>query len=172
MRGPIAKIGLYWHTLRFLKLSQIVGRLVFRFKRVSPDLSAPPALRSDTTSLIRVASRSPSLIGKGQFKLLNEHGDLAIDGWDNSDRNKLWRYNQHYFDDLNASKSNERSDWHRHLITSWIAENPPGLGSGWEPYPTSLRIVNWVKWSLLGGPLDNKMRHSLAVQTRWFERED
>ena len=29
-----------------------------------------------------------------------------------------------------------------------MAENPPGQGNGWEPYPTSLRIVNWIKWAL------------------------
>ena len=29
-----------------------------------------------------------------------------------------------------------------------MSENPPGQGNGWEPYPTSLRIVNWVKWLL------------------------
>ena len=28
----------------------------------------------------------------------------------------------------------------------WIAENPAPHGNGWEPYPLSLRIVNWIKW--------------------------
>jgi hypothetical protein len=25
-----------------------------------------------------------------------------------------------------------------------------GKGVGWEPYPTSLRIVNWIKWPFSG----------------------
>ena len=52
----------------------------------------------------------------------------------------------------------------------WVAENPPGVGPGWEPYPTSLRIVNWIKWALAGHALPPGCLHSLAVQTRWLCR--
>jgi uncharacterized heparinase superfamily protein len=38
----------------------------------------------------------------------------------------------------------------RELIDGWISENPSPQGLGWEPYPLSLRIVNWIKWSLSG----------------------
>src|SRR5207245_9148285 len=31
-------------------------------------------------------------------------------------------------------------------ITRWITEYPAPHGNGWEPYPLSLRIVNWIKW--------------------------
>ena len=34
----------------------------------------------------------------------------------------------------------------KQYITSWIDNNPPAIGNGWEPYPLSLRIVNWIKW--------------------------
>ena len=66
---------------------------------------------------------------------------------------------------------------HRHgwigtvtLLTRWVAENPPGAGNGWEPYPTSLRIVNWVKWALAGNTLPPECVQSLAVQARWLRR--
>jgi uncharacterized heparinase superfamily protein len=51
-------------------------------------------------------------------------------------------------------------------MTQWVRENPPAGGSGWEPYPASLRIVNWIKWSLAGNALPAECVHSLAVQTR------
>lgn len=124
-----------------------------------------------TAPLVLVPRRSPSLIGKEKFSFLEEQGDLEVDGWDNPERTKLWRYNQHYFDDLNALVAEERREWHRALIGRWIEENPPSLGSGWEPYPTSLRIVNWVKWALLSEPLSDKARHSLAVQARWLSNK-
>ena len=76
--------------------------------------------------------------------------------------------NLHYFDDFNAEGAVERLEWHRALIERWVAENPPGLGTGWEPYPTSLRIVNWIKWALFGNELKPEWRHSLAVQVRWL----
>ncbi|WP_335338113.1 heparinase II/III family protein [Thioalkalivibrio nitratireducens] len=76
---------------------------------------------------------------------------MAPRGWNDPRRDKLWLYNLHYFDDLNAVDADARAGWHRALIPRWIAENPPGQGNGWEPYPTSLRIVNWVKWALRQG---------------------
>jgi uncharacterized heparinase superfamily protein len=99
---------------------------------------------------------------------LNEVGSLEEFGWDGPSKEKLWRYNQHYFDDLVAQGASERAEWHRQLIASWIHDNPPAVGTGWEPYPTSLRIVNWVKWLLNGGEAPDGMVHSLTVQTRWL----
>ena len=52
----------------------------------------------------------------------------------------------------------------------WLNENPPGCGVGWEPYPTSLRIVNWIKWSLSGRSMSFYALSSLAVQARWLRR--
>ncbi|MBX9758773.1 MAG: heparinase II/III family protein [Beijerinckiaceae bacterium] len=110
------------------------------------------------------------MTGPGKFIFLNDAGDLAECGWDNPARGKLWRYNLHYFDDMNARNAETRSSWHAALIDDWIARNPTAQGTGWEPYPTSLRIVNWIKHALSGGVLADVALHSLAVQTRWLER--
>ncbi len=53
-------------------------------------------------------------------------------------------YNLHYFDWINARDSSD--DIAARWIMRWIAENPAPGGNGWEPYPLSLRIVNWIKW--------------------------
>jgi len=82
----------------------------------------------------------------------------------------LWLYNLHYFDDLNAADADSRTAWHASLVERWIAENPAGIGVGWEPYPLSLRIVNWVKWSLAGNELSDRAKHSLAVQARYLSK--
>ncbi|WP_202820866.1 heparinase II/III family protein [Rhizorhabdus dicambivorans] len=103
--------------------------------------------------------------------LLNARGSLAEDGWDNPDRPLLWRYNLHYFDDLTASEAPRRAAWHRALIAEWIAANRPDSGTGWQPYPLSLRIVNWIKWALAGNDLGNEALHSLAHQARALERK-
>jgi uncharacterized heparinase superfamily protein len=101
---------------------------------------------------------------------LSQDGDLQQVGWDGPEREVLWRYNQHYFDDLNAAEASRRAVWHRRLVHDWIRGNPPGQGIGWEPYPTSLRIVNWIKWFLSGNDLPAPCAHSLAVQARWLCR--
>ncbi|MCM0612639.1 alginate lyase family protein [Marinobacter sediminum] len=110
------------------------------------------------------------MLGPTHFRFLGEEGELEDIGWDGDVRSKLWRYNQHYFDDLNAKGAGDRADWHRHLLQRWVLDNPPADGSGWEPYPTSLRIVNWVKWALAGHSLPDECRESLAVQARWLSR--
>jgi uncharacterized heparinase superfamily protein len=119
---------------------------------------------------VQPAARTASVTEPGSFIFRGEAGSLGANGWDDPAKAKLWRYNQHYFDDLNAEGAETRRDWHIGLIARWIAENPPGVGTGWEPYPVSLRIVNWVKYALTGGPLDGAARHSLAVQVRWLTK--
>lgn len=113
---------------------------------------------------------SPSLVGPRQFVFLNQQGCLDELGWDGPQRDKLWRYNQHYFQDLNANDAHLRADWHRVLLSDWVDQNPPAAGTGWEPYPTSLRIVNWIKWALAGNDLPGACVNSLAVQARWLTR--
>jgi uncharacterized heparinase superfamily protein len=110
------------------------------------------------------------MTGPLDFTFLNEKGNLNEVGWDGPAREKLWRYNQHYFDDLNAQDGNERGSWHIQLIEKWIVENDPFVGTGWESYPTSLRIVNWIKWHLGGNQLSTSALQSLFIQLRWLNK--
>ena len=159
-----------WRTTRHLRFKQIYGRAWFKIVIPRPDCSPPPALRRTSGDWRLPACREPSLTGKDVFFFLNEEGSLAKNGWDDPSKPKLWRYNQHYFDDLNATGASAKVDWHLSIITNWIEKNLPGKGTGWEPYPTSLRIVNWVKWSLAGNSLPHTAVRSLATQARWLMR--
>lgn len=87
------------------------------------------------------------MLDANTFGFLNEtHTISTTSDWNNPTLAKLWLYNLHYFDDLNARDSQTRYNQHEVLIKRWINENPACSGNGWEPYPLSLRIVNWVKW--------------------------
>lgn len=111
------------------------------------------------------------MTGTCAFRFLGVERELADrTDWNHRDWPKLWLYNAHYFDDVAADGALDRREWHRALIARWVAENPPATGNGWEPYPASLRIVNWIKWSLAGNVLDDVARHSLAVQVRHLRR--
>lgn len=163
-----AEVGRYWQTLRHLRPVQFYGRLRFRLARPRPDFSAPPSRRVLNNPWHSPARRRPSLSGPSSFALLNQTAALADVGWDGPQCEKLWRYNQHYFDDLNACDAGARRAWHMDLLQSWVVENPPGAGTGWEPYPTSLRIVNWIKWALAGNALPPECIRNLVVQVRWL----
>lgn len=111
------------------------------------------------------------MLSSNRFKFLNQVNTLPNrGGWNNSGIEKLWLYNLHYFDDLNAIGASERLDWHKSLINRWISENRPTYGVGWEPYPTSLRLVNWVKWLLDGNTPPNSFLQSLVIQARWLAK--
>lgn len=151
-----------------MKPTQIWGRAWFRLHRPRPDLRAAPPLRASQGPWLACA-RAPSMTGPAAFRFLSVERELAApDDWDRADWPRLWRYNLHYFDDLMAQGAAERASWQRALIERWIADNPPGRGTGWEPYPSSLRIVNWVKWVLSGNVPSPPMLHSLAAQARWL----
>lgn len=168
----MGKLGRYWHTLKYLKPIQFYGRIWFKVYR--------PRIVSNVSDLVlRVPKgkwqlpikRSISMLGPDRFRFLNQGYSLSgNEGWNNSEIEKLWLYNLHYFDDLNAANAGERSAWHQALITRWLLENPPTSGNGWEPYPTSLRIVNWVKWLLAGNDTVPGMLESLALQANWLAK--
>lgn len=157
----------YWNTLRHLKPVQVYGRLRFQWTRPRVDAGPAPARRA-VTGWLPVVGRAPTLVGPTRFSLLHETHELVDTGWNDPSLSKLWRYHLHYFDDLTAVAAASRASWHEALIARWVRENPPGAGTGWEPYPTSRRIVNWVKSEWQGRPLDLCAVHSLAVQARWL----
>ncbi len=133
--------------MRYLKPVQVYGRLWRHLYHPAPTVGKPPALRATTGIFQAPARRGPCMHSPNTFEFLHEtHAVSASCDWDNPSWEKLWRYNLHYFDDLVATGARARDVWHRVLIFRWINENPPGQGTGWEPYPISLRIVNWIKW--------------------------
>ena len=109
------------------------------------------------------------MVSEDAFVFLNvSRAVTSRASWNDPAVEKLWLYNLHYFDDLNAEGAVNRRQWHTRLIDRWIEESPPGYGNGWEPYPSSLRIVNWIKYALGGGELSPRAVASLAVQTRFL----
>jgi uncharacterized heparinase superfamily protein len=162
--------GTYWRTLRHLKARQIIGRLIFRLGSPVPGSQPVPPRRLASGLWVPPARRAASMTAADSFRFLNVEHSIAGAGWDGGVVEKLWRYNQHYFDDLNAEGASSRHAWHVALMDRWIQQNPAADGSGWEPYPASLRIVNWVKWFLGGALARDQWLESLALQARWLSR--
>lgn len=169
----LASASLYWHTLRHLKPRQLVARIRHELKAGLPDVGqrASPIRRPTVAPFAKPIARPEMMLGPAHFRFLNEEGWIAgPQDWNQSKKAKLWLYNLHYFDDLMAAGAAQRTTWHRALIARWIAENPPGYGNGWEPYPLSLRIVNWIKWVAAGNRLDETALASLYLQVQLLAR--
>lgn len=148
----LGRLGRLFRTVRYLRAEQVAYRLYYRLAR-------PLVTRRAMTPLPQMLRRSwhcpwsaplvmpAAQLDPGVFEFLGERGRLqSAQDWSAPDRSKLWLYNLHYLDDLNALEADTRADRQTALIQRWIDDNPPLAGNGWEPYPLSLRIVNLVKW--------------------------
>jgi uncharacterized heparinase superfamily protein len=168
--SPAKKALLYWNTVRYLKPIQIYRRFWFRYHRPSLALKLPDIKFAEKKGTWRPPIiRTQSLYENDTFVFLNQtHLIHDVSDWNNPALPKLWLYNLHYFDDLNAQDAEARREWHRKLMHRWIIENPPTFGNAWEPYPSSLRIINWIKWVLAGNSLDKEVIQSLYLQARWL----
>lgn len=154
-------------TVRHMRPGQIVNRITRRFKSMPTTDGPAPALRAVPSLWRNCPGRLPGMLSPQRFRFIGQEGELKdASGWNRPGAAKLWLYNLHYFDDLRAEGAAGRSSWHRDLMTRWLLENPPAAGNGWEPYPASLRIVNWIAWALAGNELDSAARQSLAAQVR------
>lgn len=169
----LRQVARLYHTVRHLRREQIVGRIRQYLLRylVPSSRDLPTRRQKPVRGLVEGRRRPPSMIGPNEFIFLNRAGRLkSAADWNDPKREKLWLYNLHYFDDLNAVGAETRRQWHRDLINRWVQENPPGVGNGWEPYPVSLRVVNWIKWDLREGLLSDAAVQSLSLQLRWLRQ--
>ena len=136
------------HTVKHLKFQQVYYRIYYNFRKLNVIQPSQPVQYnwSWTGPLLSKQSLFPN----NKVRFLNQDGLVdEINDWNCSGKPKLWLYNLHYFDDLSSREGAERNTLQASYISRWINENPPCIGNGWEPYPTSLRLVNWVKWCSL-----------------------
>ena len=171
MSAMLTMASRYWHTLKYLKPVQFYGRALFRVLPKLDAISPAPQRRPGPFTWQVPVSRPPSRTGPASFDLLGKALVLPErGGWDDPSVDKLRRYNLHYFDWLCADTATGDEAVDRALAGRWIAENPPREGSGWEPYPVSLRIVNWIKWLVRLDDPSRDLVKNLALQARWLAR--
>ena len=180
----VKKLTLYIHTIRYLRWIQIYSQFSLILKK---RLIKPFIIRYTKNKTISIWNKQIYLIKKpvqvdipdyqnNIFRFLNEtHRFSSSIDWNSCNLSKLWLYNLHYFDYLIPScedPSDARYQEMKGVLEHWIDNNPIGTGNGWEPYPSSLRIVNWIyTYSFYqeyfeGDPLfENKFIQSLYQQT-------
>lgn len=147
----------YIRTVKHLKPIQIYSRVALKLQPMPRCISSAPALRPRFAPWIPPIGKSDPRLGPFCFRFLNDAREPS--SWNDAAIPKLWLYNLNYFDHP-----------HLDLIERWIIENPPGMGIGWDPYPLSLRIVNWIKLALNGHPLPSKVLDSVAVQADYLSQ--
>lgn len=164
------RAAVYWHTLRHLQARQFVNRLWRRIYRPRLDEDVASPARKATGEWCAPARRGASMLDAFTFRFLDQDRRIETGSWNPAGASPLWRYNLHYFDDLNAEAATVRTEWHRRAVDDWVASVRPGESPAWDPYPTSLRIVNWVKWLQSGPETVSGCVRSLAMQAGALEK--
>ena len=125
MISLINKCFRYWNTLRYLKLVQIFGRIKTFFPKTKTNLNKKNHKNNLVNSWIESPKHNQKMFSVNTFDFLNEVHVISPNDWNNLNYSKLWLYNLHYFDDLNAHKSLTRVDWHNSYIDLWVDKNLP-----------------------------------------------
>lgn len=165
MGSPLLLIN----TLKYLKWQQIYYRILRRlFKpKVTDSFKNIYPQRSNEWKHLTLYEEKIDQHLNASF--LNHTKKLVFPyDWNNKDLSKLWIYNLHYFEDLLSDNSHKKYDFHLQLLNRWVEENLVGQGNGWEPYPSSLRIVNILKAWLGGLELDEKLFKNLYFQASYL----
>lgn len=94
-----------YHTIKYLKLKQIVWRFLYLFPRSITNTKSFPIINSSIS--FNGVSKNNVTLDYDNFTFLNETHQLLDTGWDDLSISKLWRYNLHYFDFLRQKEQNK-----------------------------------------------------------------
>lgn len=151
-----------YHTLKYLKPIQIRYQLWYRIKRkigrkAKMQMHKGPAGFSWKSPIVW----SQQYLGDTRFQFLNiTHDFESVMDWNHASYGKLWTYNLNYFDWLHQEGLS------REVGLSQIGQYVDDYGSlidGLEPYPTSLRLINWTKFLSQHKIDDNKINNVILT---------
>ena len=157
----------YYETIRHLGFSQI---FFFLIKPIRKHRAAFLASRKDliildkASGLVLLPFPASSLSVSGnEFNLLNRKKifDNGNVNWNFSEFGLLWNYNLNYFDFLH--QENFSAEDGVNLIHHFI-DNTMINSHSYDPYPVSVRGINWIKFLLLQGIDDKNICESLYRQ--------
>ncbi len=156
------KFKLYANTLKYLKLSQIYWQIRYRIYRFRKNETVPFVKTQQFQVPLFDWVNKKSFISESKIELININKPYQLPAlWSDKSGDDLWFYNIHYFDYINNEEVDDKLKYR--LVENWI-DNVSSSSAGSQAYPTSLRIVNWIKWVMKNGITDQKILQSLYSQ--------
>jgi uncharacterized heparinase superfamily protein len=180
-------LSTYYHTIRNLTRRQVAAQLSNRFR---------PLISSPTAFFRKPVPAYPGCQGISSARFLPPGGQGSVQShattgdftflnrtehtgwpprWDCNKLPRLWQYNLHYFDWI----WNIDEDQAYTVVDDWISRYPlKRHQTGWEPYPTSLRLMNWAAFFFCVHrerteadiEFINRIWNSLYKQAEWLRR--
>ncbi len=167
---------LYYHTLRHLTARQWLGQGAHRLRRARerwlgvPAPAAAPPFPGCRWQPVRPFEPAAEVdmddagMLSGRMCFIGQEREAGWPPrWQPPEAPRLWQYNLHYHDWL---WSLDFADV-RAAALDWIARHRPAAGAtGWESYPTSLRLMNWC-WLFWGRWRPEVERDAAACEALW-----
>ena len=150
-----------FNTIKYLKFTQVYYRLYYFVRARSRKISRFKYEFVKGSSSIPLnlidSCEYYSIYKDDKFTILNlsKKFNYKID-WNFSEYGKLWTYNLTYFEYLKVKED-------VNLIYDFI-ENIESVKDGLEPFPISLRGINWIKFLTKHEIKDEKIDDSLYAQ--------
>lgn len=166
------KINRLINTLRYLQLKQIIWKFWYRYR-------IPPKIATSVNQPIHLPSQAwqfklerQRCIDNQQFCFMGISADvLAPQTWKNPDYPRLWRYHINYFHDLNQQNLSVETEFWQEVLSKWTQAHPVMTADSWDPYPLSLRIVNWIIWHLRHHALTQPLIDNLHTQCKALSKQ-
>ena len=148
----LQKLLLYLNTIKHLKSKQIyfqvhrkikmmIGNNISQFENVSITQKSPLTV-SQQFLQPNLSNNEKERLLKGIFTFINQEQEIHFPPkWNAQYPGKLWEYNLQYFEwiwllDYENAKV---------AVEDWLNNCPVDpKTSAWEPYPISLRLINWL----------------------------
>ena len=163
----IKKIILYSNTIKYLRFKQFFYRLRRYFPRNNPSILSSSTLADVPLKwCINKNYKKKELLNSDEIILLNLKGKRRE--WSSSTKSLLWEYHTNYFDFASDLLTEQEAMSVQKDMLNWIESNTDYNRTPWDPYPTSLRIVNWIKYYLNGNPIQQKIIDSTATQASYL----
>lgn len=172
----IKRFSLLFRTLKYLKFIQVYYQLYYRVrKKVMRSQSL-----AGTSGFVRATSKlnlqhhhnfmhAQVDFNSWKFSFLNQEVTFMNGkiNWNYDNNGQLWGYNLNYFEFLFDPKCDREVG--QNLIENYCLHFED-LSFGLDPYPTSLRIINWIKFIVRWDIQSTNIDHVLFKQTKILER--
>ena len=142
---------LYFHTIIHLRPIQIYYRIFYKIRAIFRNIIGfkyPKFIPTQSYLIIlkpSIPSNQSYFPEENRFQFLNQSQVFKpnqIHWNDEKTFGKLWAYNLNYFEFLNQEDLTQTQGVS--LMREYMKY--PNLKTGLEPYPTSLRNINWIKF--------------------------
>ena len=141
----IGKVKLLLRTLTYIKPIQLVFQVYYKLVpiRNAKKVRSIGAWKIQALNFDIQIQEVGKLIGEKEFAFLNRSRNFTDIDWNCAEFGKLWTYNLNYFDFLLQEEVSKEIGLG--LIKDFYQKRSL-IKDGLEPYPISLRAINWVKF--------------------------